>query len=230
MGVRGVRLNSIFPSENFPEHYYDIDNLTQIEPNLGTYTDFRLLVKTFHEMNISVILDLPLSSFFKHREDNIKQTSMETHPHHVIINNHILNSNSNKTTYLSSDTHGSVADVLAFWLNLGVDGFYLKDLEGLVHDDKFQEHVQEWKIVLKRHNHGFDKILICSEKVIKVLENSEVLSPKLATVLTNFDLIDCHIEMTEDLRSQIESVQTGVLFKRPGYPWPLWTLGGTVFF
>lgn len=225
MGVRGVRLNSIYPSENFPEHFYVVENLTQIEPSLGTFTDFKLLVKTFHEMNISLILDLPLDPFLKHHDENVKQTG----PHHLIINNHVMNSNSNKTAFLSTDMYESTADVLAFWLNLGVNGFYLKNLQMLVHDNKFQKHIQGWKTILKKHSQGLDKILICSEKVIKVLENSQILSPKLASVLTHFDLIDCHIEITSDLKSQIEAVQGGVLFTKPGYPWPLWTLGGTYY-
>lgn len=229
MGVRGIRLNSIFPSNHYPEHYYDVENLTQIEPTLGSFTDFGLLVKTFHKMNISIILDLPLGSFFKHLEENAKYSSGP--PHHMIINNHILNS-SNKTAYSIPDSHGVVSEILKFWLNLDVDGFYLKGLENFVHDDKFQSHVQEWKAVLKRHNGGNglpasnDKILICSEKVVKTLENSQILSSKLTTVLTHFDLVDHHINMRSDLKQQIDAVQGGVMFSRPGYPWPLWSLGG----
>lgn len=227
MGVRGVRLNSIFPSEHYPEHYYDVENLTQIEPALGGFADFRFLVKTLHEMNISLILDLPLGSFFKHLEDN-KPLSSGSHAHHVIINNHILSSvNSNKSvpSYLPNPL-GLVSEVLKFWLNQGVDGFYMKDFESLVHDDKFQQNVRDWKGIMKSHSQGFDKILICSEKVVKTMENSEILSAKLATVLTHFDLVDYHIEISEDLKSQIDAVQHGVMFSRPGYPWPLWTLGG----
>ncbi|KAG8263858.1 hypothetical protein J6590_021528 [Homalodisca vitripennis] len=225
MGVRGVRLNSIFPSENYPEHYYNVENLTQIEPVLGSFADFRFLVNTLHELNISLILDLPLGSFFKHQEENAKQTNSVGHAHHVIINNHILNSNVNKTVYLTPDLHGAISEVLDFWLSHGVDGFYLKDLENLVGDEKFQQHIRQWKGVLKRHKQGFDKILICSEKVIKILENDQILSTKLATVLTHFDLVDTHIEMSRDVKSQIDAVQGGVMFSRPGYPWPLWTLG-----
>lgn len=230
MGVRGVRLNSIFPSEHYPEHFYDVENLTQIEPALGGFAEFRFLVKTLHEMNISLILDLPLGSFFKHLEENSKTLGSGAHAHHVIINNHILSSvNSNKSvtgTSYRPDPLGLVSEVLKFWLNQGVDGFYLKDLESLVHEDKFQQHVREWKGIMKSHSQGFDKIIICSEKVIKTIENSEILNSKLATVLTHFDLVDCHIEISEDLKSQIDAVQHGVMFSRPGYPWPLWTLGG----
>lgn len=63
LGVKGVRLNSIFRSEHYPENYESITSLTLIDENLGSIEDFNSLVTQLHSRNMSLILDLPLYPF-----------------------------------------------------------------------------------------------------------------------------------------------------------------------
>lgn len=239
IGARAVRLNPIFKSEHYPEHFDRIVNLTNIDPSLGSMVEFQVLVNTLHQRNISVILDLPIFPFLKHfslQETRTKHLSNQQNPvdskkqmHHVILNNHILNSSMNKSSYTTdiiASQHGIVPAVLEFWLDSGVDGFFIKGLEHFISDEKFQEEIQSWRKSLNKYKKGFDKILICSEKVVEVLENTEALNPKLLSVLTHFDLVEYQIDISKELGDHISSVQKSVLFSKPGYPWPMWNLGG----
>lgn len=65
LGVRGIRLNSIFPAPHYPEYYSDISNMTDINVNLGTLKDFEKLLYEIHRRNMSLILDLPLYPYAK---------------------------------------------------------------------------------------------------------------------------------------------------------------------
>ncbi|KAK1128363.1 hypothetical protein K0M31_002827 [Melipona bicolor] len=65
LGVRGIRLNSIFPAAHYPEYYANIENLTDLNRELGTLDDFATLVRETHRRNMSLILDLPLHPFVK---------------------------------------------------------------------------------------------------------------------------------------------------------------------
>lgn len=65
LGVRAIRLNSIFPSTPYPENFDKIKNLTEIEKSLGTLNDFSYLLDVMHRRNISVILDFPLYPYVK---------------------------------------------------------------------------------------------------------------------------------------------------------------------
>lgn len=65
LGVKAVRLNSIFSSKNYPESYSSVTSLTDIDENLGTQEDFDALLTNLHRRNMSLILDLPLYPFVK---------------------------------------------------------------------------------------------------------------------------------------------------------------------
>ena len=65
LGVRGIRLNSIFPAAHYPEYYANIESLTDLNRELGTLDDFATLVRETHRRNMSLILDLPLYPFVR---------------------------------------------------------------------------------------------------------------------------------------------------------------------
>lgn len=239
LGVRAVRLNSIFQSEHYPEDYDKVKNLTRIEPLLGTMDDFKLLISQLHKHNISLILDIPLTPYikqFSYLDFPIRPIRDERHPEatgfHVIVNNHVLDNKGLNTTYAPDGVTPQLTliEVLQFWLEYGVDGFYLKDLERFVSEDNFEQHVKEWRQMLNAYTakSDFNKILICPQKAVTYLENNNnVISPKLNTLLAFFDLIDFKIELSENnLKMKIDEVQKGVLFSKPNYAWPLWTIGG----
>ncbi|XP_039295463.1 maltase A2 isoform X2 [Nilaparvata lugens] len=288
LGVRAIRLNSVFPSEHFPEHFYNIENFTNIEKTLGTMEDFRGMVKNLHKNNISVILDLPLHPYFKTLDarhvsnlnptetnrpnlnnaqpnlnplqpnqtpdtvvDNINNggvldTSVRKQDkvRHVIVNNHILNGNLNKTDFqglfnantatvqpVTEDQGPSlVSQILEFWLKEGVDGFYFKGLEKFVNDEGFVGEIRSWHHILNRFSKiEAEKIMICSLKVVAAVENDGPLdvNPRLATVLTRFSLIDVYVEKADAIEDLVRYVQKGVVRSDPGFPWAMWTTGDT---
>lgn len=65
LGVRGVRLNSIFDSHEYPEDYKNFTSFIKIAPQLGTLEEFRRMCTLLRERNISVLLDLHLKPLVK---------------------------------------------------------------------------------------------------------------------------------------------------------------------
>lgn len=65
LGVRGVRLNSIFESHEYPEDYKNLTSFTKIAPQLGTLEEFKRTCSLLRDKNISVLLDLHLKPLVK---------------------------------------------------------------------------------------------------------------------------------------------------------------------
>ena len=87
LGVQGVRLNSIFPAPHYPEYYFDVTNLTDLNEHLGKMQDFDNLVKGIHTRNMTLILDLPLYPLIKdlnesksNRSEQVLRQSREVLP------------------------------------------------------------------------------------------------------------------------------------------------------
>lgn len=115
LGVRGVRLNSIFESHEYPEDYKNFTSYTKVAPQLGTLEEFKRACSLLRERNISVLLDL-------HLRPLVKQ----------------LPGTNNVTEDL-------IGNALNYWVKHGVDGFYLKDLEYFVADSNFAGCLRKWK-------------------------------------------------------------------------------------
>lgn len=164
LGVKGVRLNSIFPAPNYPEHYFNVTSLTAINTNLGTMDDFDDLVREIHSRNMTIILDLPLYPFIKNLDDaylssndairwkrNVAESS-ETLPslpstitpsHQAIrvalLSMKLPDESSSTTKKENLIREHMVTESIKFWAEKGVDGFYLKGLEHFVHDESFTD-------------------------------------------------------------------------------------------
>lgn len=69
LGVRAIRLNSIFPAMHYPEYYSDISSMTDVNRELGTLQDFIVLAREIHKRNMSLVLDLPLYPFMRSSND-----------------------------------------------------------------------------------------------------------------------------------------------------------------
>lgn len=198
LGVKGVRLNPIFPTPDYPHDFENITNLTGIQTNLGTLQDIKILVKTLKSRNISLILDLPVHPLVKklsHRKvsDIKNETNMEP-PKDII------------------------EEAINHWVSHGVDGFYLKGLEYLVEDPNFVPSLRVWKKIL-----GPDRIIIVSNSVINQAPKSI-----LNIILNNVDLVDIKLDLASGasaVTQQIGSLQNGTLFSKPGMPWIHWSLG-----
>jgi glycosidase len=242
LGVQVVRLNSIFQAEHYPEHYDQVQNLTEISSVLGTMKDFNFAVNMLHRQNISIVLDLPLSPFIKHlsmsEETEAKTDAAEKKSQLVLMysateneTEHPLNVDaSNRLKTVEPHSDNMITSAIGYWLENGVDGIYLKGLEYLVHEPEFESLIREWRKVTKSFNKGLDheKILMCSMDVINALDPGDD-SRKIDIVLNNMDLIDVRLDIvsngTQGLKNQVDKLIKGVQFSKPGSPWIQWSMG-----
>lgn len=239
-----MRLNSIFKAKHYPEVYSSVQTLTEISSILGNMKDFSFAVNMLHKSNISVVLDLPLSPFIKQLAVSEKATQIEIDGT-AKMNTWLVSMDStsdneterqsntavpNKIKQIEAHSDNIVSAAISYWLKNGVDGIYLKGLEYLVHEPNFASLIQEWRRVTKRFNKGLDKekIVMCSMDVLNALD-LENNSSKVDAVLNSMDLIDVSLDIvtngTEGLKTQVDKVVKGGLFKKPGHPWIHWNIG-----
>ncbi|XP_013183062.1 uncharacterized protein LOC106129136 [Amyelois transitella] len=201
MGASAVRLNSIFEAHNYPEQYYNVTTLMKIARSLGNVDDFKLLITEVHKRNMSLILDLPVSSMV-----NSQAPSNATQAF-LYANDSIIGSSDMTTA------------AIVYWAKaLNVDGFYLKNLEHFVEDVNFGRSLQVWKQIV-----GFNKILMASEKTLH-----SATGDALNVLLSRIDLIDVHIDLRDDvagLVAKITDIVAGDLWSKPHYPWVHWNIG-----
>lgn len=124
LGVVGVRLNSIFPSNKQSNHFQNVTTLLAIDEVLGTADDLQNLVKTFHANNLSLILDLPIYPFVQ-KLDPIPTFVEESTKHPMIMDEGAL-----RVARASSEKN-TVIHAIALWIRCGIDGFYIKGLENM---------------------------------------------------------------------------------------------------
>lgn len=200
LGASAVRLNYIFQAQKYPDQYYNITSLVQIDRSVGVLKDFRDLVNEVHNRNMSLILDLPVVSL-------AKADSSPNFTEPVLI--------SNETSSIDP-----TSAALIFWAREKVDGFYLKDLENFVNDDSFGSTMRYWKQKL-----GSNKIFIASEKAYEKAKGSVTA---LNVFLARIDLVDIHLDLNggiTGLKDRIDGIIKGTLWDKPHYPWVHWNIG-----
>lgn len=254
LGVQVVRLNSIFPAPQYPKYYGNVTSFLKIQTDLGNIDDFRALVHEVHRRNMSLVLDLPLYPYVVNFNDgnshigkpNKKDKAVrERRGTLVSVLSNVLPA-SESTSFESSGNiiasvpppldpepddflapgflepkiDNVVTEAINFWLNQSVDGFYLKGLEHYVREKSFVDLITYWKFLLRPN-----KILICSSLV---LDNAPQDSTR-DTILNKIDLVDVTLSFsngTTGIKHQVDAVLNGPLFRKPGYPWVYWSVGG----
>lgn len=213
LSIGAIRLNSIFEAKNYPEDYKNIETLMNISKELGTPEDLKLLAAELKSKNISLILDLPLYPFYQ----KLEPSTMEN-----------LNKSGSDIRHLGDEyrriersiiDNNGITNVLRFWLNHDVDGFYLKGLENFADDQYLMENIREWKTVL-----GKDRILIINESLLDRV--NDVLADE---ILENVDLVDVFLDIsngTQSIDHQIMKALNGKLKPRENGPWIHWSLNG----
>lgn len=236
--VKTIRLNSIFPSENYPYDFKNVKSLTDIDPKLGTSTDFSDMVTDVHQRNMKLILDLPLHPYVKNLEpilginktfDRLKSEetllnipsrretveSLSQAPTQVNLKYVPPTSYQMDVDYLNENI---VTKAVKFWRERGVDGLYLKGLEHYTNSTNFIVLLRYWKTML-----GDDRILMCSEEALK--NTNEVTTNAILNIV---DLVDVKLDVangTKSIKSQVLRVFEGLLFQKAGYPWAHWSTG-----
>ncbi|XP_046962091.1 4F2 cell-surface antigen heavy chain-like [Vanessa cardui] len=201
LGASSIRLNYIFESAEYPEHYYNTTSLLVIDRSIGVLKDFQDLITAAHKRDMGVILDIPVKSMVE------SHVSYET----------------NNTFVFSIEPQDNNFDptsaAIAYWSRAqNVDGFYLKDLEKFVDNENFGKSLQLWKQIL-----GNDKIFIASEAA---LEKAKGIS--LTILLNRIDLIDVNLDLQNGingLKDHINRVVSGILWQKPHHPWVHWNIG-----
>uniref|UniRef100_A0A182K387 Glycosyl hydrolase family 13 catalytic domain-containing protein n=1 Tax=Anopheles christyi TaxID=43041 RepID=A0A182K387_9DIPT len=218
LGIGSVRLNSIFPSKHYPDHFQEVTSLLDVDEVLGKVEDVQKLAATLHERNISLVLDLPIHPFLEHLSPpTIDLDRLPNRTDGDMITSEFLRLSRSITAKPDSGT--VVSDVLRFWLaRTGVDGFYVKGLEHFADDPLLVENVKEWKYLL-----GPDRILMVGQKFVQQLPERIVHD-----VLTQVDLVDVYLDVsngTDGIASTVQDAIQGRLLRGVDHPWVHWSLG-----
>ncbi|KAL5280606.1 hypothetical protein ACFFRR_004538 [Megaselia abdita] len=208
LGVRAVRLNSIFSSPHYPEDFNNVTSLTEIDHHIGTISDFELLVQNLNQRNISLILDLPIYPYLKKLGESTNWPNF-------------VNESSTTTTMESilSESVNPITLAMKYWIALGVSGFYIKGLENFANDVYLIDNLSEWKSTL-----GNDRALIVSDSLIKSLDKEAA-----SKVINYVDLVDVHVLLTNgttSIENHINDTMKGVFAPTEAGPWIHWSLGG----
>lgn len=192
LGVGAIRLNSIYPATHYPEHYDERTTFFGIDPVLGDFNDFGALVTNLHKSNISLLLDLPLIPLV----DRLNQDSTGNETDNISIKDNL------------------VLNAIQFWIERGVDGFFIKDLEQFHNDSFLVAGVTAWKRAL-----GRDRCLIVSSEVIK----SETLA-----ILDHVDLVDVHLRVTRGAPALVNQIVDAIRgpFGSESSAWIHWSIDG----
>lgn len=216
LGVKAVRLNSIFPTKHYPEDFNNVTSLIKIHQSLGTMKDFAFLINTLHSRNISLVLDLPLYPVV--RELKLSKLFIHTKNKTESIAEYMKDDYINKAEFLDESEADPISEAIDFWIQHGVDGFYLKGLEHFTNSEHFREAVRNWKLMI-----GPERVLVTSYNVLEVAPANAI-----DILLNRIDLVDVKIDLESDtnsIRNQIESIQNGSLFSKLGAPWVHWSIG-----
>ncbi|XP_037814476.1 neutral and basic amino acid transport protein rBAT-like isoform X1 [Lucilia sericata] len=217
LGVSAIRLNSIFPSTEYPDNYENITSLMEVSHVLGNLEDMHQLSQSLHARNISLILDIPLFPILKvlGKSDGAEMVK-------VLADTQINNSEAESvstTTARPIITENTITQALQHWVKVGVDGFYIKGLEKFDDLEDIAYHLAEWKDII-----GPNRVLIVNEKIFEKLQGAQ---RKLA--LSHVDLVDVHLNIfngTEYLENRINSILSSDLGPTDTGVWIHWSLAG----
>ncbi|XP_053692739.1 neutral and basic amino acid transport protein rBAT-like [Sabethes cyaneus] len=217
LGIGAVRLNSIFPSQHYPDHFQDVTSLTAVDEVLGKVEDLQKFAAVLHERNISLILDLPIYPFVDHlNPPTMDVDRLPNRTDDVPTSEYLRLARS-----VLHEQENVITSVIRFWLaKTGVDGFYIKGLEHFHDDPLLLENIKEWKYTL-----GGDRVLMVSKQFVEKVPDSIA-----SQVLSQVDLIDVLLDVAkgaEVIASTVKDVMSDEkVMKGVEHPWVHWSLGG----
>ncbi|VDO96758.1 unnamed protein product [Soboliphyme baturini] len=241
LGVQSLWLVPLLKSAKL--NGYDIVNFTQIEPRIGTMEQFDDLLKKVHEKDMFLVMDYPLSitsSLHPWFSDSAARKAPFSNFYiwrkEAPNTYHYLHypSNPNRPILNWSDygLRGQMASGLKFWLDHGVDGFYLGFIEYMALKDSGKT-VMRLRLGLKTRKKSL--IVFCFRTGILLFtslsEKSNVESLKaslvsegslnyvLNTELTTVDEL-CNAKCVYDHLNKIKAFH-----ERFNETWPMWEIG-----
>ncbi|KAG7203372.1 hypothetical protein KM043_013446 [Ampulex compressa] len=254
LGVRGIRLNSIFPASHYPEYYSDIHNMTDLNEQLGTLEDFSTLTREIHRRNMSLILDLPLYPYVKRLYDENASATKPDKTDKAVRERRGINDDfilREVTPTAPSTSLQAIPEALSFLvpqLEESKLAALVSNYANVVVENPVTSAIKIW---LRRgvdgfylkglqhyvHEEGFSdtlrywKSILGPQKIFICHLDALTAAPTDAarnSILTKMDLVDVTIRIangTEDIKRQIENITKGVLFENPAYPWVHWSMG-----
>jgi len=163
LGVKIIRLNSIYPTDNQKN---DILDHTAIEKKIGNMTDFDELVKKAHEKGMKIVVDfVPNHTSKEHKwfiESAMKKDSKKRNWYiwrpsdnnwPSVTGGSAWEQDSTTNEYYlhqfekykpdlnlrNEEVVEALKKVLKFWVDKGVDGFRALDVQYLLENDKFSD-------------------------------------------------------------------------------------------
>lgn len=215
LGVKAVRLNSIFASTHYPDHFEEVTSLVDVAPPLGTERDLRDLATKLHGMNISLILDVPLFPLIKKLDPVYDSHTKNLTERWSCDEANCLHLHEDK----ERNGNNQVLSVLRFWKDKGIDGFYLKFLETFNDDPYLVPNIRLW-----RNSIGPDKILITSAQIYEGMDTADAL--QLSQIV---DLVDVFVDIkngSQYMAEQVKHVINSPILSPSTGPWIQWSLGG----
>lgn len=212
LGVDAIRLNSVFPSEHYPDNFLNVSSLLEIEKLLGGTKEMGFLVESVHERNMTLVLDLPIFPLLTQLGEAEGRWNISAVDDYV-GEDAVLASRSKR------NADNVVTHAMKLWLSLGLDGFYVKGLENFQGDPNLVANIQDWRKLL-----GKERALIVSEKLLIGL--SETAKTE---ILQSVNLVDVFIDFrqgSKHISNRINDTIFGALSPGSEHAQAHWSLGG----
>ncbi|KAL1236815.1 Amino acid transporter heavy chain SLC3A1 [Trichinella spiralis] len=159
------------PALNVSSADDDVNSFITVDPKAGTMDDFKNLIKAVHRKGMRIVINYPLTTSEKHEWYKAYKTNQQEYLHFYM-------QNQNGGNYYVTGGYGSLLllnfdnpavrmkwlEGIDFWLNNGIDGFYIPDLtavEGLFDVELLLNELQDRvKETVKKNQLSNDDILI----------------------------------------------------------------------
>ena len=177
LGITGIWLTPIFPSPRV-DNGYDISDYYSVDPLYGNMSDFERFLQKAHELGIRVIMDLVLNhtsdqhEWFKSAKSSIESPYRDYYIWSKVIPNnwesffaggaweyetyyHAFAKEQVDLNWSNPKVKEEMFNVIAFWLNKGVDGFRLDVINFLKTD--LEKLKQDNPVIDGKQIHVYDK-------------------------------------------------------------------------
>lgn len=211
LGVSSIRINSIFPTEHYPDNFQNVSSLLDIDKSLGGTKEMRILVGAVHARNMTLVLDLPIFPFLTQLGEAEGRWNSSTDDY--VGEDAVLASRSKR------NAENVVTHAMKLWLSLGVDGFYVKGLENFQDDPNLLANLFDWQQLL-----GNERVLIVSDKLLVGLDEGTQME-----ILKSVDLVDVFIDFrlgSKEVANRINATIYGALSPGSENAQAHWSLGG----
>ncbi|XP_076318343.1 amino acid transporter heavy chain SLC3A1-like [Tachypleus tridentatus] len=250
LNVASIRLNSIFSALDYPLEYTHVIDFKNVDPHLGSIVDFEKLVQDIHARGIHVILDInPTITSDQHpwaahwqqnKSGKYRHFYAETSATKEKITNfqddHVEEKKSPNRPFGGElllnwshpDVQKEMNSALEFWLQKGVDGFYIKGLEHLqtTVEKDFFVIMKYWRLLLNKYSTDTRRnILLVSSRFVETMREKK--SRFLISLLKFCDILDFHLNFnlshTLDIKTQLTVADEWSTFSQSS--WINWHLG-----